>query len=129
MLIILSPAKKQMLTLTKATVATSKISFLQEAQTLVKLLKEYQRQDLQQLMSISPALAKLNQNRFLEYDLDFKNINKMAPAVTMFQGDAYKTLNSADFTTDDAIFCRNNMVIISGLYGALNPYDMIQEYR
>ena len=129
MLIILSPAKKQMLTLTKATVATSKISFLQEAQTLVKLLKEYQRQDLQQLMSISPALAKLNQNRFLEYDLDFKNINKMTPAVTIFQGDAYKTLNSADFTTDDAIFCQNNMVIISGLYGALNPYDMIQEYR
>lgn len=129
MLIILSPAKKQMLTATKENIATSKINFLKETQTLVGLLKKYKTQDLQQLMSISAALAKLNSDRFLEYDLNFNNPSKAAPAVTTFQGDAYKTLNAADFTNDDAIFCQNNMAIISGLYGALNPYDMIQEYR
>lgn len=129
MLALLSPAKKQVFDENKKNTISSEIMFRQEAAELVALLKKLNTDEIEKLMSISPTLADLNKKRYENFDPNFSNSAITTPAVLAFQGDAYQSLQASDFTSDDMKFCQQNLAIISGLYGLLKPYDLIQAYR
>ncbi|MEE3003807.1 MAG: peroxide stress protein YaaA [Pseudomonadota bacterium] len=129
MLALLSPAKKQVFDKNKKNTISSEIMFRQEAGELVSLLKRLSSDELGKLMSISPTLADLNKKRYENFDPNFSNSAITTPAVLAFQGDAYQSLQALDFTHEDMKFCQHNLAIISGLYGLLKPYDLIQPYR
>ena len=125
MKIIISPAKK--LSKEKINVSkSSKISFLNESQYLVDELQKYSVDDIKKLMSLSDSLARLNYERFQNWDL---KSNQVSSAIYMFQGDVYKGLDATQFSDDDLDFAQDNLRIISGLYGLLRPLDLIFPYR
>ena len=129
MLIILSPAKKQKFDSKSYEIETSLPRFTAEANDLVKLLCNYTKEELKTLMHISTELAELNYDRYKTYRPSFDNKSTLSPAILAFQGDAYRSLEAHKFEKDDVNFCKENLAIISGLYGLLEPYDGIQPYR
>ena len=125
MKIIISPAKK--LTAEKINISNpSVIQFFAEAKYLVEQLSNYTVNDIKQLMGLSDNLAKLNYERYQQWDLKSKVVN---PAIYMFQGDVYKGLKADELLDDELDFAQENLRIISGLYGLLKPLDSIFPYR
>jgi cytoplasmic iron level regulating protein YaaA (DUF328/UPF0246 family) len=125
MKIIISPAKK--LTTEKISVNKgSSIQFLHEAKYLVEQLRGYKVNEIKEMMNLSDNLAKLNHERYQQWDLDSEEVN---PAIYMFQGDVYKGLRADEFSEDELAFAQDNLRIISGLYGLLRPLDVVYPYR
>jgi cytoplasmic iron level regulating protein YaaA (DUF328/UPF0246 family) len=125
MKIIISPAKK--LTTEKiSTNRTSSIQFLNETKYLIGKLKDYKVNEIKQLMGLSDNLAKLNYERYQQWDLNSVQVNA---AIHMFQGDVYQGLKAEYFTANEIDFAQENLRILSGLYGLLKPLDLIYPYR
>ena len=64
MLVVVSPAKKLDMSLKVEKVKTSKPIFSNDINRLVKAASQLSEESLQSLMKISPALARLNKERF-----------------------------------------------------------------
>jgi uncharacterized protein len=128
MLTVISPAKKLDLTalpLPDGMVATEP-AFLRDASALVRVARRLSVADLQGLMGISEALARLNKDRFAVFD---KVPEAAKPAALMFAGDTYAGLEAATMGADALRYGQMNLRILSGLYGLLRPLDAIQPYR
>ena len=125
MKIIISPAKK--LTTEKISAnKTSAIQFLDESKYLVEQLRDYTVDDIKKLMGLSDNLARLNHERYQQFDLKSEKVN---PAIYMFQGDVYKGLRADKLSENEISFAQDNLRIISGLYGLLKPLDLVFPYR
>ena len=123
MLIIISPAKTLDFSLSKVVKAT-KPSMLKDSQDLVEVLKTYSADELIELMGISKRIAELNYDRFARWELPFNKSNAKQ-AVLAFKGDVYTGLDADSFSDDDLDFAQEKLRIISGLYGVLEPLDLI----
>ncbi len=95
---------------------------------IVNELKTVSVDDLATLMGISPKLAEINWIRYQKWSIPF-NLKNSRQALLSFSGDVYEGLKSKDFDIDDFKFSQNYLKILSGLYGLLNPLDLIQPYR
>ena len=125
MKIIISPAKKLNTNLSSLE-KKMKFQFINEAIDLINILKEKSISDVKELMSISDNLAKLNWQRFQDWDtLNYKTYE----AIFLFQGDVYQGMRAENFSDEELKFAQNNLRIISGLYGLLKPLDRILPYR
>ena len=127
MLICISPAKKLDWSPIERTELTQP-EFLKDALSLVKTARMLSVEDLQELMSISPNLAKLNWDRFRDYEL-LPKAESLRPAALVFAGDTYQGLEAASLSDDDMRWAQDHLRILSGLYGVLRPLDQIQAYR
>jgi cytoplasmic iron level regulating protein YaaA (DUF328/UPF0246 family) len=126
MLILLSPAKT--LDMTPVATAATQPRLMGETEQLAKVLKKESRASLQSLMHISEKLADLNYQRNQDFSFPFTEENA-APAGLAFQGDVYKDLEMASFSSQQAEFANQQIRILSGLYGILRPNDLMQAYR
>lgn len=98
--------------------------FEQQAQGLIHRLKKFSEKELKTLFKVSDALARKTWdqiNRFGE--------TRPVPAIFAFQGAVYKALAPETFTGESIVFCRQNLVILSALYGVLNPFDAVFAHR
>jgi cytoplasmic iron level regulating protein YaaA (DUF328/UPF0246 family) len=95
---------------------------------LIAVLKKKTPQELQDLMSISPALSDLNWSRYQDWNPLQSNSNVMQPAMA-FTGEVYKGFDATSFDEEDYAFAQQTIKIISGLYGFLRPLDGIAPYR
>lgn len=127
MLMLLSPAKSQDFD-TSITASGTQPQLKQHTQALAKILKHYSKTELSKLMNISEKLADLNYQRFQDFSDTYTKTNAK-PCVYAFQGDAYKGLAIDDFSNTELDFLQQHLIILSGLYGALKPLDLIQPYR
>ncbi len=128
MIIVLSPAKTLDYESPLATRKHSMPQMLDEAQKLIDIMVTKSPRQVASLMSISPSLAELNVERYLDWDAEFTTENSR-PAILAFQGDVYRGLNAAVFTERDFTHGQKHLRIISGLYGLLRPLDLMQPYR
>ena len=128
MLILLSPAKTLDFDSPAITDMISEPEFANENAELLKYLAKMSANDLQELMSISPALAELNFNRYRELK-DFPSEVPSKQAIITFIGEAYRGLNAADFSDADLEFAQEHLRILSGFYGVLRPLDLISPHR
>ncbi|WP_035057834.1 peroxide stress protein YaaA [Andreprevotia chitinilytica] len=103
-------------------------AFLDRSEKLIDILREKSPVDLSRLMTISDELAVLNVGRYQSWQLPFTPANARA-AVFAFKGDVYEGLNA--YTLDKAghAYVEKHLRILSGLYGLLKPFDLIQPYR
>ncbi len=127
MLVCISPAKK----LDWSPVDRADLTrpdFGKEALSLAKTARGLTLQGLQDLMHISPDLARLNRDRFKAYS-DAPAADAVRPAALAFAGDTYQGLEAATFSDDDMRYAQDRLRILSGLYGVLRPLDQIQAYR
>lgn len=127
MLALIAPSKTQTIE-TRELSASSQPIFLEKALELVAYLKSYSTDELCQLMKMSQKLGEQNHRRFKTFKTPF-NQNNAKQAILAFQGDVYSGIEVDSYSDDDFSFCQDHLRILSGLYGALRPLDLIQPYR
>lgn len=129
MLIVVSPAKALDFESPLATKKYTVPTMMDEARQLVSIMSRQSPDDLSELMSISPALAELNFERFQDWEPP-TSPNPARPAVLAFNGDTYIGLNAPNsFDERDFTHAQKVLRILSGLHGVLRPLDLIQPYR
>lgn len=102
---------------------------LSQAEKLIKKLKKTSSKELKSMMSISDALVKLNKTRFDTWQGKLEISDTSRQAIFAFSGDVYVGLDAYSLNQKDLEFAQNNLRILSGLYGILRPYDIIEPYR
>ena len=128
MLAIVSPAKKiDTSELTRSLPHTAGV-FSHEARELVEAVRKLSKSELQNMMKISDALADLNFQRFRDFAGKETKANAKQ-AVMAFAGDTYVGLEAKTLEDDDLDYAQDHLRILSGLYGVLRPFDLIQPYR
>jgi uncharacterized protein len=128
MLIVLSPAKTLDYESKLPSKKFSEPAFLDQSSLLINGLKKQSSQQLQELMGISPDLAQLNRDRFNSWQQPFDPSNSRQ-AIFAFNGDVYDGLQAKTLTALDLNYAQKHVRILSGLYGALKPLDLMQPYR
>lgn len=106
----------------------SQAQLLAHSQILIEQLKTLAPQDIAQLMSVSDKIARLNTERFQNWQPPFTEQNAKA-AVFLFNGDVYDGLDAATLPPESLQWLQQHSGILSGLYGLLRPLDLIQPYR
>ena len=127
-LIVVSPAKSLDYESPLPTRKHSDARMLDRATELVAVMRKKSPDELAVMMSISPALAELNFERFQDWEPPFTPVNAR-PAVLAFNGDTYVGLDAATFSERDFTHAQKTLRILSGLYGVLRPLDLIAPYR
>lgn len=125
MFVIISPAKKIALTSSYAG-GSSEIRFFKQSLELANICTQFSQEQLEQFMKISPKLAALNKERWLNFTT---NIKDGQIALLLFQGDVYKGLDATSFSSENYNYAQAHLAILSGLYGLLRPLDKIAPYR
>ncbi|MCH2235686.1 MAG: peroxide stress protein YaaA [Crocinitomicaceae bacterium] len=128
MKIILSPAKSLNEDLELENAEYTQPIFLEESERLAKKLKKVSAKKLGTLMNISNDLAALNQQRYQDWSLPFTEENSL-PAGFTFSGAAYQGMDFQSMDKASQERGQKNLRILSGLYGLLKPFDLIQPYR
>jgi len=127
MLIVISPSKT--LDFSSNTFDTHTLPRqLKQSQELINITKQMSAEDLSALMKISNKLGQLNWQRFQDFTQPFQ-LSNSKQALLAFKGDVYAGINADQYSADDLSFAQQHLRILSGLYGALKPLDLIQPYR
>lgn len=128
MLIVLSPAKSLDYK-TPAKVKTPTLpEFVTESAKLIADLKKLAPQEVAELMGLSDQLATLNVGRYRDWSKKFTEENSK-PAIYAFDGDVYDGFDVKSLSPKAVEFAQDHIRILSGLYGALRPLDLMQPYR
>ena len=111
---------------------------LQKAQVLVEKIKAMTTAQLKKLCEVSDNLithVKTIYDNTIIVDSKMtvaqceNDKSRFNQAGLMFDGPAFKGLDAASFSNDQAINAQNHLRILCGLYGVVKPGDFIQEYR
>lgn len=124
MIALISPAKTLDYDSALPAVTPTRPRFEDEAGTLARAAARLSQKRLSELMRISPALAKLNAERFR----DFADAPER-PALFAFAGDVYTGLDAKTLEKPAIAFAQDHLRILSGLYGLLRPLDAMRPYR
>jgi hypothetical protein len=100
----------------------SKPLFAKQADELRSYIRTLSVAELAKYMKISLAKAKTVHSL---YEGEFI----ASPAVECFRGDIYSGLRALDFNDSERKRAQERLLILSGLYGVLRPYDEIEPYR
>ncbi len=128
MLITLSPSKGQDFEEASLSSKYTKPADLKDSELLIKELRKVKSEQLQEMMTISENIAKLNVDRIKKFKTPFTRKNAKQ-AIFAFKGDVYGGLDLESFNEDDYAYAQDHLRILSGLYGCLRPLDLIQPYR
>ncbi|ANC87905.1 peroxide stress protein YaaA [Sphingomonas sp. NIC1] len=124
MIAVLSPAKTLDYETPLPDLGSTRPRFDSEAATLAAAASHLTQKRLSELMKISPALAKLNADRFR----DFPEAPER-PAMFAFAGDVYTGLDAQTLEPEAVTFAQDHLRLLSGLYGLLRPLDAMRPYR
>ncbi len=102
--------------------------FIDRAAVLIDSLKPLSASQVAALMDLSDDLASLNVARYAAWQPQHDDRNSR-PAVFGFNGDVYDGLDVRSLQAADLAWAQQHVVILSGLYGALRPFDRLQPYR
>lgn len=128
MLMLISPAKTLDYTSPCPETATTQPDFMPDAARLIAILRNLSPAQLAELMHISDELAVLNTGRYQSWQPEATPDNARA-AVFAFMGDVYEGLDAATLNAPQRDYLARNLRILSGLYGLLRPFDLLQPYR
>ena len=128
MKIVISPAKALDFETALPNSRYSQPVFQEEAAKINQLLRKKKPRALSKLMNISENLGELNWERNQQFHLPFTQSNAR-PAVYSFNGDVYQGLDAFTIGTGKLDHLQRTLRILSGLYGVLKPFDLIQPYR
>lgn len=126
MLIILSPAKTMDMRKTHITVPESKPQYAKEAEFLAEKMQYYSVQELEKLLKVSEKLAEEN---YIRYEVFDSPHNPEKQAILAYNGSVFKEIKASSFSEEDFHYAQDRLRIISTMYGAVRPLDMIRAYR
>lgn len=128
MKLVLSPAKSLDFESKLPTNKHTKPDFLDTTEKINKKLSRLSKNELAELMDISPKLAALNYERYKEFEPEHTSENSR-PAIYAFDGDVYTGLDAYSFPVEKIDSMQDTVRILSGMYGILKPLDLMQPYR
>lgn len=126
MQIIISPAKLMDFDTKSDKIDASSPQFSEKTAELVAICQQLSAKEIADLMKINTKMAHDVYGYFQTFN--FKNMPTRAAALA-YNGIAWKGLNFHDFSKQDIDFANAHFNIISGLYGILQPTDLIKPYR
>lgn len=126
MLMILSPAKTFKQQKGRELKSYKPLRFSEDTSLLVENLQSYKVEDLMSNMSVSDKLAQLNYERYQSFNETGATGEE---AIYYFYGEAYKGVDAITLSKEAEVFMEGHLRILSGLYGILQPLDIIQAYR
>lgn len=126
MLVVVSPAKR--LDWSETAFETTTPQFTAEANRLASHARQLSLGKLKDLMGLSDDLARLNRDRFRDFD-DAPSGNTTRAALYAFAGDTFQGFDAASIDAVTRQYAQGHLRILSGLYGVLRPLDAIQPYR
>ena len=103
--------------------------YLDDSEKLIKKLSKFSHKKLKDLMSISDDLARLNAERYTEWQGKKEQGPTSRQALFAFTGDVYQGLDANTLSKSSIEYAQDHLLILSGLYGALKPLDIIEPYR
>jgi cytoplasmic iron level regulating protein YaaA (DUF328/UPF0246 family) len=128
MLIVLSPAKSLDYKTPAQVKSPTLPEFVSESAKLIADLRKLSPLEVSNLMGLSDQLAALNVGRYRDWSKKFTEENSK-PAIYAFNGDVYDGFDVKTLNTKALDFAQDHLRILSGLYGALRPLDLMQAYR
>ena len=120
MKIIISPAKKMKESEFSFNIETAP-HFISESNLIRSKLMSFSTEDLKEVYTCSDAIAKS------AYSLLRKTYS--VQALLAYDGIQYKYLSANTLKQEELDYLSNNLFILSALYGALKPTDLINFYR
>ncbi len=125
MKILLSPAK-----LLRAYPGYNQGSLLfkKETKLLIQELKNWTVSDFAVRMKLSQDKATETFNQFQKWGKKGNQTNA-APALFAYIGEAFKALDAEQMSAKELEYLQANLLILSGCYGLLRPFDCIEPYR
>jgi uncharacterized protein len=126
MLIILSPSKDMKPQPIKAKTTTPQ--FLFKSEEIYPLLSKLSTSEIEKLMKVSEKIALLNYERFQNLNSK-KLILENNAAISLYSGDVFLGVNAQTIDPKKIEKYNEKLFILSALYGALRPLDVIQPYR
>ena len=129
MKILLSPAKS--LDYTKSIVKpfVNTPAFIKETEQLVTKLKKISPKKLMDMMHISADLAHLNYDRYQGWMTPTEENEVVKACIEVFNGEVYKGLDPFSWSQEELLRANEQVRILSGLYGMLQPLDLVYPYR
>lgn len=128
MIITLSPSKGQDFESATPSKIFTLPEKLDDSQILINEAKKLDMESVRDLMAVSENISNLNVQRFQDWTLPFDTKNAKA-ALFAFKGDVYSGIQKDKYDDGDLTYAQDHLRILSGLYGALRPMDLIQPYR
>lgn len=128
MKLIISPAKTLDFESPLPTKKYTQPAFLDTSIKVNRKLSKISRKKLAELMHISPKLAELNHQRYLDFEEE-QHPQNSRPAMYAFAGDVYVGLDAYSIPVKEVEQVQEKLRILSGMYGILKPLDLIQPYR
>ncbi|UOP05070.1 peroxide stress protein YaaA [Conchiformibius kuhniae] len=128
MLFLLSPAKNLNETRDMVPSAPTQPPLLDEVRLLVEALRGLAPHEIAALMRVSDKIALLNAQRFAQWHTPFTPDNAKA-ALYLFNGDVYEGIDAYALDAAQTAYVGSRVRILSGLYGIVRPFDLIQPYR
>jgi cytoplasmic iron level regulating protein YaaA (DUF328/UPF0246 family) len=132
MLILISPAKTLDFETAPQTKSLTAPEFHDQAAKLMGLLRPLSVAQIASLMDLSAPLADLNHQRYQVWQANPQPSlypHGIKQAVLAFDGDVYDGLKAKSMSGEDLDFAQQHLRILSGLYGLLLPFDLIQPHR
>ncbi|MEE1475939.1 YaaA family protein [Fusobacterium sp.] len=98
--------------------------FKDESKEILNILKNLDKNQIEKIMKIKGELLEETYSNIINYDSrsDVKAIN-------LYNGVAFKKLEIEQYTSKELEYLNNSLIILSAMYGALNPFDNIKKYR
>ncbi len=121
MLVTISPAKK--LDWAERDTDVTYPEFQDDAIRLADVARGLTLEELKKLMHLSDNLAKLNQDRFRDFQ-DDPTGEVTRPAALAFAGDTYQGLEAGSLDGEELDWAQDHLRILSGLYGVLQAYRL-----
>jgi len=102
--------------------------FLNKSNELIDFLKTKNQNELSIILKTNEKLTKLNYERIHNWSINH-NITNSKQAIFSFTGTVFKGFYFDKYTNLNFSNMQAKIRILSGLYGILKPFDLIQPYR
>lgn len=128
MYVLLSPAKALNLHSEIVCSIATEPEFQSVNQPIVDKLKKMSPSQIAKTFSLSTKLAALNYDRYQSLG-SLENLKTTRQAIFTFDGDVYQGFDAYSLDRSKFEFTQQTIRILSGLYGILRPFDLIEPYR
>ena len=101
---------------------------LDNAQVITRTLRSISSEELQEVLGVSSKIAELNWERYQRWSANKKS-EFCRQAIFAYRGDVYEGINAYELDKSTLKYLNKHVRILSGLYGLLRPFDLIEPYR
>ena len=98
--------------------------FKNESKEILSILKNLDKNQIEKIMKIKGELLEETYSNIINYEL-----NPEIKAINLYNGVAFKKLEIEQYTSKELEYLKNSLIILSAMYGVLNPFDNIKKYR